>query len=422
MTHSADGAVQGPADYQRKMAGRMHWPKPEITIVDSSPVPLPDAVPDELADYPLNTFLTLSLSASDSEGAVKHSPGKAASNLDLLQQLIHLAQEEETFEKCKHPLHSWMCEQNKTNQIQNPQGASSELRQEFSAKSTRLPSDGNFLLPEKAPTAVDKSLSKESSPRPKKDGWHGADPCTHPFHSWLCSRTRGDNNPQRQAEPSKNEEVVIVPAASTTPVPPSTTSLAPITARTTMSKSGWEGADPCTHPFHSWLCNPAPKAKFTTAPATTTRQPFVPEAADNSFVPDIIPVPSTTTRPPPMLIRTIMPKPGWDEADSCSHPFHSWLCANPSKAKSTTAATTPPPSSTTTPALRVPEASNVQPAQIRPLVKSSGWEGADPCSHPFHSWLCNRARKGRQSQQDFTRSFQWDPQRVNVRPASFSPP
>ena len=453
LAHPSSGAVlQGPANYQRKMAGRMLWPKPPPPSAQAIPTHPPDPV-DDLNDYPLDSFLTLSLSASDAEGAEGYGTDKPTNNLDLLQQLLRLSPDPESGNKkipressassdvqilfrtttepskpsgngwngadpCTHVFHSWLC--NKKKLPPNKQPEASHFNE-------------NRLLPETTTTTT-------QAPTPKQSGWDG-DPCSHPFHSWLCS-----NPPERSSVPdsSKKEESFFIPEVIVTEPPPTTWKPSPppksIQPAIPMKK-GWQG-DPCSHPFHSWLCNPAPQPR---TPPPTTPAPFIPEPSNNvddQFVPEPSVQPTTTTttttRKPPIsiLIRTIMPPKsgGWTEENSCLHPQHSWLC-NPVVPKAKTEA--PPPPSTT-PRAFLPEASNnffipeiippsttttttLSPPISTPEPKSGKWNGANPCFHPQHSWLCNRARKGRQSVDQLTTDdaeldvIQWDSQRL-VRP------
>lgn len=416
---------QGPADYQRKMVGRTLWPKSTPQQQQN----LNDYNEEETAglvlDYPLSSFLTLSLSASDSEGRVttgKPSVGSKNQELDFLQQLLRLTpdkNEEEEDKKtdpvdfddaeivpeasssegiehissqesewdgkdpCSHPFHSWLCPKNR--------GKSLNLTPEPSKQNEKL------ILPEPS--------SSEDS------GWDGKDPCSHPFHSWLCPSTKTNPPPPLPVASSNEASVMIAEISSTTtelPITTTTTTQRSILIKTIMPKaSGWDEADSCSHPFHSWLCKPAPSKPPV--------KPLIPEASsnfeENVFIPEVvIPTTTTTTRKPistpSILIKTIMPpKSGWDEADSCSHPFHSWLCNRQPRV------TLPPPVSTTTPIPLVPDSSNTffvperflaPPSSTTPkpsiIIKTmmpikSGWDEGDSCSHPFHSWLCDKKTK-----------------------------
>lgn len=409
---------QGPADYQRKMVGRTLWPKSTPQQQQN----LNDYNEEDTAglvlDYPLSSFLTLSLSASDSEGRVttgKPFVGSKNEQLDFLQQLLRLTPDksEEEDKKsepedlddaeivpeasssegiehisslksewdgkdpCSHPFHSWLCSKNR--------GKSLILIPEPSKQSEKL------VLP-------DEPSSSEDS------GWDGTDPCSHPFHSWLCPSSTTRNPPPLPVAPSNEASVMIAEISSTTELPSTTTTQTSILIKTIMPKaSGWDEADSCSHPFHSWLCKPA--VPISKPPV----KPLIPEASsnfeDNIFVPETLPTTTTTTPKPSILIKTIMPpKSGWDEADSCSHPFHSWLCNRQPKV-------TLPPTSTMTPIpLIVPDSSNTffvperfltPPSSTTPkpsiiiktITPKTGWDEADSCSHPFHSWLCDKKLK-----------------------------
>lgn len=462
-------AADKPADHQRKIHGRMLWPKQQPNDVASTfsrqmviRFPKTGSLLDESfpsgerhqpllqrdddeggADYASimdaggNGFLTFSLAASDAEGAegYYHRTGSSASDineqmhnkLDLLNQLLRFAPDADAaskseqqegsgnvevgYDKCNHPFHSWMCTKKGESQQKRPAVPS------VSAPPAVIVDP----FPDAASVISDVQLtttSTSSTVRPTEKvskGWEGADPCTHPFHSWLCGdsiKMKPDlKSPEESPRPDASvfgDNVLLPPATSTATAPPTpSTTTSPPPA----PSGSWEGADPCTHPFHSWLCNRSPSAK----PKMPTRAPIpppviVPDASfiidDTFFISEVItsPSPKPTTTPTPstteasILIRTMMPKGGWDEADSCSHPFHSWLCAK-SKPKATT---TPTTTTTTTPP---PFEENVFEPELAPSIENtnnqlipdaqpppppikSGWDEADSCSHPFHSWLC----------------------------------
>ena len=440
-----------PVDFERKIHVRMAWPGATPQLKDSpqqfisaasfsrqmlirfpssgsnginkainetvepKKVPFPssgsDATAEEI-DYPLDSYVSLSLSSggSDAEGAEKSSrSGKSASSkVDLLQQLLRLAPaavESGTYDKCNHPLHSWRCNKEEPRVTTNPPPSTKqpEVFPGASFDNVQI-----FFAPE-VTTTTSRPLPP-SRIATEHGSWAGADPCTHPFHSWMCSKQRPKALPPPKPEASRLDENLLLPPteATTTTTTSTTTTRPPPTTTTRKSSSGWDGADPCTHPFHSWLCGKRPPAvpRTTLPPPTTTLQPFVPDAS--FFIPelDLPPPPPTTTPPPSIIVRTLAPKKGWDEADSCSHPFHSWLCAKP-KVRTTTP---PPPTTTTTTTTTTPpprreEAVIFEPAPSNdqgnqlvpdatppptttPKPVKAGWDEADSCSHPFHSWLC----------------------------------
>ena len=457
----------GPADHQRKIHGRMLWPKQQPQqqqgiqpepAVSSNRFPktgsllLDEIVPSAGRDGEANTFLsqrsssaadehnveeqeeggadyvslmsagnngfiTFSLAASDAEGADGYSRPRSSTNehqdqlnegskLDLLNQLLRLApdaNEEENagggYDKCNHPFHSWMCNKKAT------------IKQVAVPSPPPPPPVIVDVLPDAASVISDVQLTTTTG-QPTSTvggGWQdGADPCTHPFHSWLCAS--GKTKPKLNTKLTTTTEEPPRPDASAfgddllppPPPAPTTTSTPPPVTSATSAKGSWDGADPCTHPFHSWLCNRSPSAKPKVAPPPPVVVPDASVIDDTFFIPEVIP--STTIKPkttvPSIIITTMMPKGGgWDEADSCSHPFHSWLCAKP-KAKSTTTTTTtttttpppPPPVEEIVfePAPSIESGNNqlIPDAEPPPPPIKSGWDEADSCSHPFHSWLC----------------------------------
>jgi hypothetical protein len=477
-----------PVDHQRKILVRMVWPGGHTVTPPSEDdtTPIPVVIPaasfsrqmiirfpssgsissaeqkqqsfqaissagydppttEESADYSLDSYVSLSLSSggSDAEGADQNlhrsrnekSYDGNNSKLDLLQQLLRLAPssvENGNYDKCNHPFHSWICSNNNNKEIARsttPQPTTT-IQQQAEYFPISSFEHVQILIPDLSPTVVP-PLPAPPTPVEERievvDSWAGLDPCSHPFHSWMCKKPKIIQPPPpppefKETGASVLDENFLLPSVepSTTT---STTTPAPTVPPTT-KRSSWDGADPCTHPFHSWLCGKRqPAARTTTSPppTTTTPQPFIPDAS--FFIPDLNPAPiPTTTQPPPptttlppLIIRTLAPKKGWDEADSCSHPFHSWLCEKP-KVRTTPPPTIPPPlittpipTTTTTPPpppppeeivifetapsidegnQLVPDVSPPPPITTAKPTKSSGWDEADSCSHPFHSWLC----------------------------------
>nr|CAH0108350.1 unnamed protein product [Daphnia galeata] len=457
-----------PVDHQRKILVRMVWPgghtAPPPSTDDTTPIPvvIPAAsfsrqmiirfpssgsisstekklsqqaissdgydpsTTEESADYSLDSYVSLSLSSggSDAEGADQNlhrsrnekSYDGNNSKLDLLQQLLRLAPsavENGNDDKCNHPFHSWICNNNKeiARSTTTPQPTTT-IRQQTEYFPISSFENVQILIPDLTPTIVPPLPAPPVQERLEAvDSWKGMDPCNHPFHSWMCAKPKVIRPPPEFKETGASvlDENLLLPSIEST----TTTTPAPTLPPTT-KRSSWDGADPCTHPFHSWLCGkqlPAVRTK-TSPPPTTTPQPLIPDAS--FFIPDLNPAPlPTTTQPPPpptttipLIIRTLAPKKGWDEADSCSHPFHSWLCEKP-KVKTTPPTTTVPPTTTTplppppeeavifepAPSIDegnqlVPDVSPPPPATTAKPTKSSGWDEADSCSHPFHSWLC----------------------------------
>ena len=457
--------ADNPVDHQRKILTRMFWPGAALPLQDTQyivpaasfsrqmiirfpssgsqgeleskenkvvddvgtteSVPLSSSVKNDLVtedeEYSLDSYVSLSLSSGgrDAEGAESNAE-KSASKLDLLQQLLRLAPpavENGSYDKCNHPLHSWICNKAEARVITTTSRPSQE---EFFPGASF--DQVQILIPDVEPTtSTNPPPTTTARARVGADSWHGMDPCSHPFHSWMCNKHKPKVLPppeSRRPEASKVADNFLLPPIEVRTT--TTTTTAPIPTTTPRLKSGWDGADPCTHPFHSWLCGkpPAVRGRTTLRPTTTTTStttippPLIPDAS--FFIPDTNPVPSPTptttssTTQPSILIRTMAPKKGWDEADSCSHPFHSWLCAKP-KVKTTRPTgpppPPPPPSTTTLPpptegaVVFEPAPSNNDrgnllvpdvPAPITTTAKpvKGGWDEADSCSHPFHSWLC----------------------------------
>ena len=477
-------AADEPADHQRKIHGRMLWPSSKQQPNDAAAAntfsrqmiirfPKTGSLLDESfpsgerqqqqplrqrndeeggADYASimdagsNGFLTFSLAASDAEGAEGYYPrataGSSASDineqmhnkLDLLNQLLRLAPDADAtskseqqegnhdhvdgggYDKCNHPFHSWMC---------TKKGEAPQQKRPAVPSAPAPPA----VIVEPFPDAASVISEVQSTVRPTEkasNGWDGADPCTHPFHSWLCNRSPSAKPkvPTKAPPPppvivpdaSIIDDTFFIPEAIPTPSPspkptttptPSSTTEASILIRTMMPKGGWDEADSCSHPFHSWLCaKPKPKSTTTTTTTTTTPPPPPPPVEEIVFEPEPAPsiesdnnqlIPDAEPPPPPI-------KSGWDEADSCSHPFHSWLCAKPKTVSTTPPPTPPPPPSPPAKVeeeiLPFPDASNQvpepapEPTPTRTAKTNKGsWDGADPCTHPLHSWLCNRAAK-----------------------------
>ncbi|KAI9553423.1 hypothetical protein GHT06_021329 [Daphnia sinensis] len=338
---------------------------------------------------------------------------------------------------CNHPFHSWMCAKQRPKIIRPAP--------EFKETGASVVDQNLLLPPLESTTAVPLTTTTPLPVTTKRSGWDGADPCTHPFHSWLCDKRQPAVRitSQHPLPPATTTPQPFIPDASffipdinppaappttTQPPPPPTTSL-PLLIRTLAPKKGWDEADSCSHPFHSWLCE-KPKIRTTTAPQptvppTTTVAPLPPPEEAVVFEPapsmeEANQLVAEASSPPPTTTTTTTIKPtkssGWDEADSCSHPFHSWLCVKPP----VKIRTTRPPPTTTPPPLpaevQLPDASNFESLDALPLLlppqmpttqkpavrvaptEASGWaDGADPCTHPFHSWLCNRSPSARQN-------------------------
>ncbi|XP_042236342.1 nascent polypeptide-associated complex subunit alpha, muscle-specific form-like [Homarus americanus] len=230
------------------------------------------------------------------------------------------------------------------------------------------------------------------------------DRCSHPLHAWRCrtSSTTPAPPPTRSAfgdfpDASFTARVQQLPEALPTPTTP-----APPPPKT---------YDKCSHPFHSWLCQPAPKPRTThrpPRPPTTPRPPPPPTTeapAGSGVFPDatnfrrgsILFSEALFPSPPPPTTTTPPPPPTTTPYDKCNHPLHAWRCQK---------STRPPSTEDPSPAggLLDPEPANIPagvvlpapmtntppPARPRsfPTTPKPSWDGADPCSHAFHSWLC----------------------------------
>ena len=463
----------------------------------------------ELRYLPVNSFVSVG-EDKDSQGERIQRPVKGSadgpSEETVRQSVRHHHQTpaeapEAVRDKCGHPLHGWKC----VKKVSEDSGGATELKTAVGSeikesvgvvKELAKSSTEGIQKTSSAPVAV---TSGEEQQRAKNSGWAGADPCTHAFHSWLCNKPTRTSARTVAPVPATQASVIETTTPPTTPAPPTaaqtltpqfireepvvpeasnfdgnllvpvadttstttstTTTTTPAPTPTTMTKSsGWAGADPCTHAFHSWLCvKPATrKAKTTTttpapppAPPSTaasivvTEIPAASNIEDTQITPQATqaPVPVTTTTttttpappppttttqapPPPPPPSTTTPTPStpmkkvWDDKDSCSHAFHSWLCvpksskartSNPSTRAPTTKAPTTKAPVTPVVSVEVPlvpapsnsdESSLLEPVKVvaktaAPPVAPSAWAGADPCTHAFHRWLCNRSGDNR---------------------------
>lgn len=393
-----------PSDYQRKFSGRTLWKTIHTDVEELLPLP----------SYNRDTAVQESVSSG--------------SKVAALQQLLRWAPDaiqEGRFDKCKHPLHSWMCQKTVVRSTPPPTTTTTPKPEE-----PRFPDASNVAERKLIPTTAP---SKPYTRKPVQD----ADLCSNPFHSWRC-------NPEQNPEASNLAEKQLIPEVTTTPAP----------KPPTKKPSGWDGVDPCTHAFHSWLCKPAPRPRKLPPPVVIPSQPeasntkesietiYIPpppeQEASNSedsstllYIPPpratdapqasyIPPPPSTeatesTYLPPPPSTEApeiYLPPPPSTEAPEVYLP--------PPPSTEAPEVYLPPPPSTEAPEVYLPppsstaateelEASYLPPlepassnrdgnqlipdatAEPKQRPTKSGWEGADPCSHPFHSWLCNRS-------------------------------
>lgn len=242
--------------------------------------------------------------------------------------------------------------------------------------------------------------------------------CLHPFHSWRCE------GPKLRPKPS-NLGKVLEPA----PAQPNTRTKIQQhpTHAPPLPEPTWDGADPCTHAFHSWLCTrprprprPRPKQEPVVDPVLDPAASFpniVPALAPNNLpapTPPPTPPQVTTTQappndnvsvgkplPPPDAPQEIndpepQPEPEPSLQDVCSHPFHSFLCSSPR----TTTAQPPPPvkEPVAAPAFLPP------PVKVRPQRERGSLPAPQPphdpqCDHPFHAWLCDQRTSKSKKQQ-----------------------
>ena len=439
-------AGAGPSDHRRKVSSRRLWTTIQTDVEELLPLPSynhdpmvqPTALQNSYAagDLELNLYLTPPQKNMDAEAAEDSVTIRSASKIELLRQLLRLAPEaiqEGSYDKCNHPFHSWMCQKPVVRTTPPPEDLEPETIPEAPKATILAPETSTvaLLLPEASNFAEDQIIvqmitTTTAPPKPytrRTSGWDGVDPCTHPFHSWLCTNPKPKPStlapttttvhpllppPEEFRRPEASNvaenQLIIERTTTTTTEPPR-----PYTRRT----SGWDGVDPCTHPFHSWLCaKPTPKPS-TLAPTTTSEPPLPPppeefrrpeasNVAEDQFIFETI---TTTTEPSKPYTRRTS---GWDGVDPCTHPFHSWLCAKP---RATTIRPTPQPVDPSFPLEPAPsnqEGNQLMPDTIpRPALNlpKSAWDGGNPCSHPFHSWMCNgsssrrseRLRIGRQS-------------------------
>ena len=392
---------ESPADYQRKFSGRTLWKMIQTDVEELLPLP----------SFNLDT----KVEQQPSGAATIKSNSKVAA----LQQLLRWAPDaiqEGSFDKCKHPLHSWMCQKNVARTTQPPLTTTS-LPPPTTTEEPRLPEASN--LAEMTMIPVTPPPAKPYTRKPEE-----ADLCSNPFYSWRCN----PEEPQSPEASNLAEKQLILEAVTTTPTPKPSTEIT----------SGWDRVDPCTHAFHSWLCKPAPKPRTILQPTVI---PSLPEASNKMESIEAIYIP-----PPPVMVEQeasnsedsstvlYLPPPESTEAPETSYippppttevPELSYIPPPPST--EAPELYLPPPPATEAPEIYLPPPSSIEEApeasylpppssNFPPLELASsnqvgnrlipdtapeptaelssvksGWDGVDPCSHPFHSWLCNRS-------------------------------
>ena len=250
---------------------------------------------------------------------------------------------------CSHSLHAWKCLPSTT---ERP-------TEEKVNRGKQLINTDNFNNPSTETKPSPTKVKKPDSLEP----WDKTDPCFHAFHSWLCKpnhrRLTQDfvlkNLPKNRQDEKEVQKSLFLfkQAPSSTARPPkitiqTSTTESPKkgksfdTSPTTMSPPSDEPIpisdfpipmmkkDPCTHSFHSYLCQTSPLVNLFSRPKPVEvieSKPSFGKSLDSPpssesppsagiFMPGI---PSTT---PSILMTSEMPP----KYDKCSHPFHSWLC------------------------------------------------------------------------------------------------
>ncbi|KAF2359154.1 hypothetical protein FHG87_010094 [Trinorchestia longiramus] len=162
---------------------------------------------------------------------------------------------------CLHSFHSWLCKLSRENQTGNEESHIPQVSlfmQNKVVSSINRPIDLNpwpsniQVGGEKLKQDVDTGdrFGDESSVRDHRT-FDAIDPCSHPFHSHLCTRVLTTNSP-----PIQN----IMPVLESSPVPSHANAGENIEQMKPEARPYGNHKDKkCSHPFHSWLCAVAQK-------------------------------------------------------------------------------------------------------------------------------------------------------------------
>lgn len=357
-------------------------------------------------------------------------PTESPTNIQTQEpELTSPSTKQKDYDKCSHPFHAWLCQKpirNRLSSLAVPSKSRLITPLLRASATTEKPAvqtiitgltEQKVTIPSSSQTFFDnnkrgKTLGPPVTPPTKiiplsspKTEAPQSDLCTS--HPWMCALTK----PQLpKAEPLENEN------KSTNDQP-----LIRVRDNHTNQVLGWSDKNPCTHPFHSWLCKrnngtnpkttpkPLPKALdpqlaqvslFLRNIASTTHRPIIVTEAlkGKSFNNKDNSNDFQTIDKSPVIFGPILPEINsnqpdtklltFDPNDPCSHPFHSYLCKQTPTTRAPHTQSLPPP-------IKL-HRGNSSPSQ--PLGKSIGVETenkhpqpyakGDKCSHPFHSWLC----------------------------------
>ncbi|XP_045136099.1 mucin-2-like [Portunus trituberculatus] len=365
-------------------------------------------------------------------------------NLPPLPQLSPLpskarpkaVQQEPHYDHCSHPFHAWLCSaaarprsRLKPERLPTPR-STPRPTQHPTHRPSPPPTSRPALQTTQRPTPLPiRRPTKQSSASPSPDASNTRkdllllpqtsttprpyDVCSHPFHSWRCER------PRLRPKPSTLGKSIKPAPDPPKSRPPSKIQTLP-TPTPLLPKPSWDGADPCTHAFHSWLCNrsasssrsrprlisrtrphsrPRPRLRPTQKPvADPVLDPAAsfpveaPALSSNNFRATPTPSPAspqlTTTQrrgksndPEPQA------EPEPSRQDVCRHPFHSFLCSSPRPTSSPAPTSVPAKIPVAAPAFLTPR-TKVKPPREQGSLPASLPQRGHLCNHPFHAWLC----------------------------------
>ena len=244
------------------------------------------------------------------------------------------------------------------------------------------------------------------------------DHCSHPFHAWMCqkssNRKSGTLSFPDVSVPSKGKQLFSDPTNIRRG------NLLLSEPQTTIKPMEKKAYDKCNHPFHSWLCQ-KPKGKSlssgnalfsdavqalpSTTPPTTTPfnicdNPLFASQCTTSTTPSgksLFPESSNHRKgselfadPSFTSTTTVKPPPKSKAYDKCSHPFHSWLCEKPTRNRGKSI-------SDALPSNTLPKNTNTRKgSEIFPEVVTTPsppkTTPLNKCNHPFLSWMCDEPK------------------------------
>ena len=314
-----------------------------------------------------------------------------------------------TYDKCSHPFHTWLC-----------------------PKSTTSTQSSKLSLFSIASSNLGKSLKASGESIPETTTRKRYEKCHHAFHAWLCPNNPPSTTPDNSRRGSLTSPEVttrrtgglILPFEQTTTPELSTTTPVittrrgsanfqvesfittepPVKLSTTKKPrtSTYKPYDKCSHSFHSWLCqkpirnrlsslaipskvlvNPNRGEPKSTTVAPTTVSPST-EKTTEALRSGSILFSESLSKPDTTIELTT--KPPTTKMNICDHPLHSWMCF-PSSTTTKNEITT-----TLSRGFIDSESDSTQNIKIKKSTKSS-WDEVDPCTHAFHSWLCKPSHR-----------------------------